>query len=428
MLEDSLRAAADALSAAAGSFLADPLKAPGEKEQSHSLFAEVSDVATAIRGASDATTLHRIERDRLRPVAQSIRRYARRHNLQVVRCPWSAIEPDPNAIAIIAGAGAAELETAAVHARLRLINPRVGQPADSELWRCVAGAETLLVDLRTVERATVWPRACYAIGIALTIGRQIVIATDGVLDLPFDLSLISVEYDTVPDHGQLAAAIVNAVAMPCGGGRDRTAIMSAATYALDVAAAHDARTRHTAARIRERMTAHQVDPISLRRAIGGHLSMSDSEYRIEHSSFRPSYPVTGEPRCFHILPFKLEPWITETVRAACSPDMIYVRGDTEPDLQILERIWTGIGKSSLVIVDLTSLDQDSELGVNAFLNPNVCLEYAVAQTLGRPLLICHHRATWERRRLFPEISRQSVEVYANAGELREIVEKRVRTI
>jgi hypothetical protein len=85
-------------------------------------------------------------------------------------------------------------------------------------------------------------------------------------------------------------------------------------------------------------------------------------------------------------------------------------------LQILDRIWNGIGQASLIVIDLTGV------------NPNVCLEFGVARVLGRPLLVCHDRATWDRSKLFPEIAHLSVELYSDQSELTDKVRSKLESI
>ncbi|MBR1206784.1 MULTISPECIES: hypothetical protein [unclassified Bradyrhizobium] len=413
---EAIRTAARGLVHAAGLLVAEPMKATEESAEIFELYRRAAETGAAIRDAASLDVLLRLERDHLRPVAQSLRQYARRCHLQIVRCPWPPLQSDPNACAIVAGEGYTELELVAKEAGLRPNKPVAGQPAEQDLWRQVATAEILLIDLRESERDTVWPRACYAMGFALAISRVIFVITDCALELPFDVCVAPFDRSVEASLHSAASSLTAAMLQIPNDPRDQDLVGAAACYTLDVDPPADGWTRHTAQRLKERCSKFEVDPIAIRRAIDSHVGRPGGAYRTEISSFRPAYPDHDRRHCFHVLQFNRPDWVTQGVREACEPHVIYERGDTERDLQILDRIWNGIGRASLIVVDLT--------GVTS----NVCLEFGVARILGRPLLLCHDRATWERTRLFPEIAQLSVELYSDKSELSEVVRSKLRSI
>jgi hypothetical protein len=81
---------------------------------------------------------------------------------------------------------------------------------------------------------------------------------------------------------------------------------------------------------------------------------------------------------FHVMPFSAA-WsddISAATQAACkSTGVTYVRGDTMPDSRILNRVWDGICHADAVLVELTGL------------NANVLIELGIAHALGCNVLL-----------------------------------------
>jgi len=390
------------------------MQSPEEREEIGALHARVVDAEQAVRMATSLDALLRLERDLLRPLAQLLRRHTLRYRIQVVRCPWPPLQAAANACAVIAGSGQGELHAALDEAGLRPCMPQPGQAPEADLWRQIAEAELLLVDLRASERDSLWARICYGVGLAMAIGRVVVVCRDDGAALPFDLDTVSFVRGRAGPT--LADTVCTALCQVPSLPRDPAAVLSAAAHAVQADPPTAPRAWHTAGRLQQRVSAPEVDPIAIRRAIDSHLARVGGPFRTELSAFQPAYPRQGALRCFHVLPFRRPEWVTSAVRDACGPDVRYLRGDTEADLQVMQRIWTGIGESSLVVVDLTDL------------TPNVCLELGVARTLGRPLVLCHERSSWDEHRLFAEIARLSVHRYDSARELTQAVRPAVDAI
>lgn len=412
----AIRSAALALADRTNALLAEKLKSHGERDEIHHLRAKAVDAATVADQTSNEDGLIRIERDLLRPLAQQVRLYARRFHIQIVKCPWPPQAPNPNTCAVVAGRGQGELAAAAERIGLKPNRPLIGQPIEEDFWRQIATAELLVVDLLEAERETHWPRICYALGIAMALGRVVVITTDCPVRVPFDLHIIAYDRNAAHRATDLADTLAAATCSVRAGAREPAIATAAGAFALAVDPPTDAWTRHTAQRIAERTAAREVDPIAIRRAIDGHIARPGGAWRVEQPSFRPFYPADGERRCFHVMPFKLDEWVVKAVKEGCDPHLVYERGDTERHLEIIDRMWTGIGRASLIVVDLTGL------------NPNVCLEYAVARVLGRPIVVCHPAQTWDQSKLFPEIAHLSVELYADEAELARIIRSRIGSL
>jgi hypothetical protein len=413
---------ANGLAQSAGALVGEWMKSAGEAEEINAKHLQALKAKNLVSDARNLHQLKELESNLLRPLAQWLRQYARRCHVQVVRCPWPFVEADPNKCAIIAGAGYDELAAAAHTVGLRTTRPAVGQPAEYDLWRQIASAELLVVDLRDAERNSEWPRICYSMGLALAIGRVVVVATDCPLDLPFDVNIIPFKRDHGIGGLTLAETIAEASCHVPMIPRRPSTVVSAANYALQVEPP-DTSNGPTGRLLRERSgNSEDIDPIAIRRAIERHVAKPEASYRVEFSSFKPVYPQPGQRRCFHVLPFALPDWVTEAVKQACEPAVLYERGDTVPNLQVLDRIWNGIGAASVIVIDLTGVHpKTGVLDINTRPNPNVCIEFGVARVLGRRIILCHDHTTWDSRKLFREIAHLSVETYSNPVDLAEKV-------
>jgi hypothetical protein len=97
---------------------------------------------------------------------------------------------------------------------------------------------------------------------------------------------------------------------------------------------------------------------------------------LELSRWAASFP-TAQRRCFVIMPFReaLGPTWAAIQSASTGTQVRVERGDQAPGQEIIGSIWAEIGRATEVVVDLTGL------------NPNVCIELGIADTLGKPALL-----------------------------------------
>jgi len=144
----------------------------------------------------------------------------------------------------------------------------------------------------------------------------------------------------------------------------------------------------------ERLAAEAGDPLlrvalhALRQASGDPVAFSDAltglanhlggaDHEILYPRWPGAYPDPGRPRLFAVMPFRAEQARGYAAIAAAGrkAGVEVIRGDLAEGQQIIASIWEEICRATHVTVDLTGL------------NPNVCLELGIAQTLGRRTLI-----------------------------------------
>lgn len=241
--------------------------------------------------------------------------------------------------------------------------------------------------------------ACYEIGIALVLGKPIVVLAS-TAPLPFD---IDIEPVRAVDPTAIGEAIDEALIA-----RQRVGGVGTAGALTELATA--ARRRFVGQLFLMDTLDAQVDqPIAIASALQTVLQVYTQQAQgiaiVAYPTWRRRYPAV-ETRLFHIMPFRA-PW-SDAVKAAArrateARAAVYRRHDDVADPQILRSLWDELTCATHCLVDLTGL------------NANVALELGVADALGTPTLLVGQTGTVAT--LFPMIRRTRVIEYATAAEL-----------
>jgi nucleoside 2-deoxyribosyltransferase len=314
-----------------------------------------------------------------------------------------------------------KLSTLANHLQLHL--PSVshqyyGQARWDALRSCHAG----VFDLRGCRprlahtdpaAASALAATAYELGLALALGRPVVITIRPDDALPFDIDVAPcVLRDDAGDEPRLAEALDAAWY-----GRQRTTSQSSlpATYAFLDQTTRDHPRRHTLE------ACGLLNPDNVDDAVGFAGSIKQvlreeglSEWQVICPSWAGSYPEPESPSLFHVMPFS-ESWsdeIRNAARAVCTArQFAYRRGDEAEEGRIIQAIWDDLCRAHLVLADLTGL------------NLNVMIELGMAHALGRTTLAVRRTATGEP--LPRNIEKLRVLEYADASGLRRLLESRL---
>jgi hypothetical protein len=217
----------------------------------------------------------------------------------------------------------------------------------------------------------------YELGVALILGRPVVVLVAEGQAMPFDIDVDPVVLSGGPED---AVAIMTAI--------DQSVVW---TYPKPAAASDTA--RHVLAlypRPQENIYADQMlrslaqfdrtpDPLAVTRILEKLFDyLHDGATMLVHPRWLPAYPEDNERRLFHVMPYRPS-WadaVTAVTRQACQQaDVRYVRGDELADPNVIRSIWEEIARATHVLVDLT--------GGNA----NVALELGMAHVLGKNVLM-----------------------------------------
>jgi hypothetical protein len=234
--------------------------------------------------------------------------------------------------------------------------------------------------------------ACYEIGIALTLGKPIVVVALPESRLPFDIDIRPVAYrGDAASRDALATAIEEALILPQRppDARSLEALVEAAKLAF---ASQPANVDELA-----RSIGAPLDASGMLENIVRAAAASGRHHLVARPAWSRDYDPPGARRLFHVMPFRPD-WasaISDRTEGVCRQSGVaYRRGDGAEDRRIIRAIWDDLCLASHVLVDLTGM------------NANVCLELGIADTLGKTTLVVGQANT--AARLFPMLAKSRV--------------------
>lgn len=409
-------------------FLANELARPQIGYDEHSYGMEIYQscgrVDTLLHNpAPDDIKARKFEIDMVRKLAGSIRVFLRRNHLTLISPIWSsATSPEnPNAV-FFSGTDALKkvVEVACSSHDLRLLATASLRDYGSERWDQLrtcnvaifdfTGYQYIITDkgLNNAPRTDIFG-VSYELGIALTLGKPIIVLAAEDQQVPFDVDIKPVVLkNDDSDTGLLIHAIDHVVYGIQRGGRK---IHTNNNSAIGLTHAYLKEKFSKSENIFIEQSLKQIgpsatrDPVRFRRSIESLLGSAGpgAPYMV-FPSWPGSYPVASSRLCFHVMPYG-PPWapeVMETVAQACnnsSKPTEYVRGDQVTDPDIIVSIWDYLCKATHIVVDLT--------GCSA----NVALELGIAHTLGRNVLL----VTQDNINHPPSISKMRIHKYSATG-------------
>jgi hypothetical protein len=353
------------------------------------------EAAQALRATTTDAQSIEIERLRLRDVAAAGRQLLAHSHLTWIEPTWATpLSVTHDGSAHLVGAdGARRAALAAICAARGLPIDDAGEGPDLAERRFNAMRRALVVVADLTGSADAQAAACYELGVALVLGKPIVVVADGAL--PFD---IDIEPVRSADAAVIGAAIDRALYT-----RPRVRAAGAEDALAEVAAA--ARRRFPGQRFLMDTVDRQVEhPVGMATALttvlAAHRLTTSGTPIIAYPAWRRRYPGT-EPRVFHVMPFRA-PWSDRVrdaaARAVEGAGATYRRHDAVAEPHILRSLWDELTSATHFLVDMTDL------------NLNVALELGVADALGTPSVVVGQLGTVER--LFPMVRRVRVVTYA----------------
>lgn len=381
-------------------------------------------VSDARKYRGEEVALANLEHDSLRPLAINIRRFVLRHHLTCAWPRWGSVPtPRPNSLAVF---GEPDLEDAIARVadplRLNLAEPPSAETPERMRWHAICGSNLAVFDFRIVSLDQgAWADVSHALGIALSVGRLPVIITNDNVPLPFD---VHVDARIISDESsldeQLESILATAAATPVPPSGRGSSVQATIDYALERLDIDTARKRYFQSHIQDLTDAGPLDAISAGLYLKSMLWEDTTRNPVLLTPvWAGSYPDANRNQCFHILPFALDEAVSHAVESACDSFAVYKRGDTTGSIDVIDGIWDGIGTATHVVADLTPAPM-GHLDLGNSPNPNVCLEVAMAQVLGRELLLVRDSRKAEPK-LFPEISKLQVNSYGSPETLSTLI-------
>jgi len=381
-----------------------PGRGPDESKEALNLSVRASGADKRLyeAGADDARASI-IDKEELRPLALAVREFSARHRLMLARPIWSAAKAPVDQTALFYSGAADTLPVLPSICRrlgLEILPHPAGARLGAARWIQLQKAMTAVFDLRTVPGAAL-STVTYELGIAVTLGRPIVVIVGPRQTMPFDVDITPIEYGGgAQDDAVLESAIEQSLVWLYP---KSPAVSSVATldYILSQFPRPNAnlyldQTLRMLAELRR-----EPDPVSVGRTVAQFVDfLNDGHTMLVHPAWQPIYPIGNEPRLFHVMPFRPK-WAADVSRCAQAAveaqDGLYIRGDMVSDPDVISSIWKEIAQATHVLVDLTGF------------NANVALELGIAHTLGREVLMVSQGQVDDH--VFPSIGKLRVQTY-----------------
>ncbi len=393
-------------------FLYDQKNRPSLGELEHQtlmdFLLECGHIKFAMSKATTDQERWELKRNRIRPLVYGVRQVALRHHVMLAEpfWGWAPVNADSTRVFFAGAPGLRQTLSGLCGERgLELAHAVSGWGAGQSRWNLMRSCGLAVFDLRSEARAE-WPSVCHALGIALALSVQSMIVADPDGSLPFDIDVATpVDEDNLADGFDAAL-----LALPQTEGR--SALEDTVREALARSPHDDVTTRL----LKQSLSAGNIaDALQVEKSLAMLAERNGGgKWALLHPVWPGSYPSALDRRCFHIMPFAREfNSVRDRVREACkSAGVDYSRADEQSNPNVIRSIWDEVCRATHVVVDLTGV------------NPNVCLELALAQAIGRPsLIVAHNDGTIDR--LFPEIAKLQIKTYetkeALAGMVREFV-------
>lgn len=383
-----------------------PWRGEYESREAQTLAARAADVDRRIYEAdADVAASGAVEAESLRPLATAVRLFTARPHVMPAHPVWGAeVVAAGTQTLFHAGPAGSEAVLALACKRSGLqIPPRGSSDDHARLrWQQLQRSALAVFDLRTGtegERAD----ASYELGMALTLGKPVVVLASPERRLPFDIAVDPVDLAAAENaDAALADAVDRASCWTfpeiAGSPWHATLDHVLATYAQETGDTYVDQTTKLL-----RSPDARNDSLIASSALDNLLHFEgDGRTRLIYPRWAPAYPSPGGlVRLFHVTPYQPE-WaetVTELARATCrQAGAKYVRGDEVSQPDVVASIWAEIAVCTHVLADLTGL------------NANVALELGMAHTLGKPVLMIGQERTADE--LFPAISKLRLQPYS----------------
>ncbi len=371
------------------------------------LMGRLTESREALAALPGDDALVKIEHEFLRPLALEIRNFSLRHHLMLAQPIWPSrtVAQQPSEVFYSGDAKIDSLLARVYEARaLRRPAPETHQEPSSFRWQQLRAAAVAVFDFTSYERSADFTAAslvapvAYELGIALALGRPVVIGALEHQDLPFDLDIEPVRLlgDNADDE-RVSCALDNAFyALQRGSGG--SSVEASIKFLRNRFGGHsDLHVRGAMASLDNEASA---DPVRAKLLIQSALEFLGAEAnQLITPAWPGSYPDPKHRRCFHVTAFG-PPWsaaMMRLVQDSCGSDTEYVRGDRVLAPDILRSIWDEICRATHIVVDLTGL------------NANVALELGIAHALGRNVLLVSQDEN--PARYFRAIAKQRIHRY-----------------
>jgi len=352
------------------------------------LYQRLARMTSELNDIHEDAALLAVEQEQARQLVEDVRQWMRRQHVMLAQPLWSGEPPrqHPNRIHFSGPVDLRSLvEDTAATIGLEIADTEpAGVDGAIARWHAIVSSDVAWFDLSWAD-----PQVYYELGIALTLGTNLLLTARKGSRIEFDVAQ-GVEFYKDEDEDELESRI--------------EALLDTTLYSVQVHSKGSSvastldRCRYLAGRTGDhglaRVALQQLEAAAddatgfaaALKVFKGFLH--PDHYRILLPRWTASYPDPLQRNCFIVMPFRkeLKP-VHDSLNGLCrEKGYIPCRGDEASGQLIIASIWEEICQAHRIVVDLTDL------------NPNVCLELGMADCLGRETLLIYAdkgtAATW----------------------------------
>ncbi len=360
-----------------------------------------------------------VDKEEFRPFALTVRNYSARKYAMLSQPIWTVTRSpvDINAVFYSGSVGLQGLVTDICgEVGLAIMQTPSGESLAKTRWKQIQKAMTTVFDLR-VEEGPELASVAYELGIALSLGKPIVVVASNDQTLPFDIDIEPVIISGDHNDGKrLASAIDRSIVWTYNRTRSKGFLNTTNHILSKFSRPHPDTYVNQTLRLLEDQQ-QDPDPLTIDRTVSKFVDfLNDGSTMLIYPIWSPVYPKAERSRLFHVMPYTPKNWkedikaddVMAITKEVCKiTDVDYVRGDEVEDHNVIRSIWEEIAQATYVLVDLTGF------------NANVALELGITHTLGRPSLIVGQSDTVKQ--LFPMIGKRRIQTYEDTAALETLV-------
>lgn len=354
-----------------------------------------------------------VDQEELRPLVLAVRKFSARMHPMIAQPIWpTARIPIDTTAVFYSGTTDLRHRVSKICNRIGLsvMGAPKGESIANARWKQLRKAMITIFDFGFEDESEL-AAVAYELGIALALGKPLVVVSREERPLPFDVDVDPVILSGEPDdHVKLASALDQSLVWTYPRIRSKEVSIT-----LDYVLAKYPRPQpDTYVDQTLRLLADQhkePDPLTVTRTMTKLVDfLDDGTTVLIYPVWSPVYPKAGHQSLFHVMPFRPE-WADAAAmvaRETCKAMGIdYVRGDEVEDPNVIRSIWEQIAQATHILIDLTGF------------NANVALELGIAHTLGRTTFLVGQGDTVEG--LFPMIAKRRFHSYQNPENLGTLV-------
>lgn len=345
----------------------------------------------------------KIETESVRPAISRLRKHLSCQRVYLAEPIWANThnEINPNALLFI---GAEDLKPFikkwCTKMNVIYLDVHHGRGYANNRWQQIVSANTLIFDI-TNDSVAQQAAVSYQLGIAMTLGKSVVVVSRTTDKLPFNIDLPPIFLGQQNNSEELEKAMAQSFYWMPEKSKESSIAPSVGEANRRFSNLNKTEMKYSLDELEQHRQNNFQDSVEIARVLESIMSyQSEATTMLITPAWAGKYPEAGQLRLFHVMPFGSE-WSDDAAsaveRGCLEASARYVRGDRVANPKIIYSIWEEICQASHIVVDITGL------------NANVAFELGIAHTLGKNVLIVAQETVIED--LFGMIEKYRIAIY-----------------